>query len=193
MGSGLEDTKIHEVVSPEDGGADGSDLLASSLVRAVREVLGSGLDLIVDRYAVEKHVLCRVDDEPLGVEEGVAHLLQLGYVIGADLLTVLHGGGDLGYELAELVDASGNLVEGAGLEVLNGSGHMGDEGVDVLDASLKAVNMLSLESTNEDTVDHLGHIKDSHGNRAILICATNTCESTGHFFTAICGIEIIRT
>ena len=184
MGSGLEDAKIHEVFAPEDGGADGADLLASSLVRAGREVLGSGLDLVVDGYAVEEHVLSRVDDEPLGVEEGVTHFLKFGDIIGADLLTVLHGGGDLGYELAELVDASGNLVEGAGLEVLNGSGHMGDEGVDVLDASLKAVNVLSLESTNEDTVDHLGHIKDSHGNRAIRFSATKTGVRNGHCTTA---------
>ena len=176
MGSGLEDSHIHEVVAPEDGGGDGADLLASSLERAASDVQGSGLDLVVDGHAVEEHVLSRVDDEPLGVEEDIAHFLELVDVIGADLLTVLHGGGDLGDEMAELVNASGNLVEGSSLEVLNGVGNMTDEGVDVLDASLEVVNVLCLESTYEDTVDQLSHIKDS-GKSTIQVLLRRTANT----------------
>ena len=160
MGSSLDDAEIDELAAPKDGGADGSDLLASSLELASHEVGVSGLDVIVDGDTVEKHVLRGVDDKLLGVEEGVAHALELCDVVGADLLAVLHSGGNLGDELAELVDTSGNLAEGALLEVLHGGVHVADEWVDVLDASLKVVNMLSRECTDEDTVDQLGHIED---------------------------------
>ena len=101
-----------------------------------------------------------VDEELLGVEEGIAHALELCDIIGADLLTVLHRGGDLGDELAELVDASGNLAEGALLEVLHGGVHVADEWVDVLDASLKVVDMLGRECTDDGPVDQLGHVED---------------------------------
>ena len=161
MGSGLEDAEIHEVAAPEDGGADGADLLASSLERASSEVLGSGLNLVVDGYAVEEHVLRRVDDEPLGVAEGVAHFLKLGDIIVADFIAVLHGGGDLGDERAELIDASGNLVEGAILEVLESGFQVGNKGADILDASFNVGDAFGFECAKEDTFDHLEHILSS--------------------------------
>ena len=158
MGSGLDDAEIHEVAAPDHLSTDLSELLASGLPRASNEVLVSGLDVVVDRDTVEKHVLCRVDEELLGVEEGVAHFLELGDIVGADLLAVLHGGADSGDEVAELVNTGGNLVEGAGLEVLHGGGHVAGEGVDILDASLEAGNVLGLECTNEDSVDQLDNV-----------------------------------
>ena len=179
---------IHEVTAPEDGGADVSDLLASSLERAGNEVLVSGLDVIVDGYAVEKHVLGRVDEELLGVEEGISHVLKLSHIIGTDLITVLQGSGDLGYELAELVDASGNLMEGAILEVIHGDGDVGYEGINILDASLEAVDVLSLESANEYTVDQLSHVKDRVAMKITQKWASKvnsgTSWITGQFRTA---------
>ena len=110
-------------------------------------------------YSIEEHALHRFDHQLLGVAEGVAHLLELGGVVGADLLAVLHGRADLREELAELVDASGDAVEGAILEVLHCGGDVGDEGVDILDAGLEAVHVLDLEGADEDAVDQLGHVK----------------------------------
>ena len=53
MSSGLDDSEIDELAAPKDLGADGSDLLASSLELAGGEIASGGLDLIVDRHTVE--------------------------------------------------------------------------------------------------------------------------------------------
>ena len=105
------------------------------------------------------------------MKEGITHVLELSDVIRADLLAVFHSGAYLGDELAELVDTSGNLVEGSVLKVLHSGVHMRDEGVDVLDASLKVVNMLNLKCTNEDTVDQLDHIegRDAKGASNVVV------------------------
>ena len=79
----------------------------------------------------------------------VAHVLKLGGVGGADLPAALRGGAGLGEELSELGEASGHPVGGAVLEVLHGGGEVGAEGADILDARLKAVAVLSLESAKE--------------------------------------------
>ena len=133
-----------------------------------------------------------VDKKLLGMEEGITHVLELGDIFRADLFAVLHGGANLGYELAELVDTSSNLVEGAGFKVLHSGGDVGDEGVDILDASLKVINVLSLECTNEDTVDQLDHIKsrDSKWASYILGGASKTTWVYGHSPTAISRIEL---
>ena len=102
------------------------------------------------------HALYRIDEELLGLQEGVAHVLKLGDVVGADLLAVLHDRADPGEELSELVDASADLAGGALLKGFHCSGDVGGEGVDILDAGPEAVHVLDLESADEDAVDQLG-------------------------------------
>ena len=136
-----------------------------------------------------------VDKKLLGMEEGITHVLEFGDIVRADLLAVLHGGANLGYELAELVDTSSNLVEGAGFKVLQSGGDVGNEGVDILDASLKVINVLSLECTNEDTVDQLDHVKSRDSKRAsnilgVKFWASKTTCVSGHLPTAISRIEL---
>ena len=166
----LQDFLSHVVGAPKDRGSNGSVELASLLVLAGDEVCVGGLDVLPDRDTVEDNVVHGVNDELLGVEEGVAHGLELGDVVGADLLAVLHSGSNLGDELAELVDAGGNLVEGASLEVFDSGFHVGDERVNILDASLKAVNVLGLEGANEDTIDKLDNLKSRDSGIVIIRC-----------------------
>ena len=164
----MNDPEVNDVVAPKDGGADGSVQLTSSLVRSGSEVLVSGLNVIVDGHAVEKHDLHRVNDELLRVKEGVAHILEFCDIVGANLLAVLYSGANLGYELAELVDTCSNFFKGAILKVLHGCGYVGDEGVDIFGAILKVINVLNLESANEDTINKLNHVKIRHFKRTIF-------------------------
>ena len=129
---------------------------------ASNEVRTGGLDVVPDRDTVEKHGLCTINDELSRVEEGLAHGLELGDVVGADFLAVLQCGSNLGDELTKLINAGSNLVEGAVFEVLDSGGHVGDEWVDILDASLKAINVLFCESTDEDAINELNHLKNTH-------------------------------
>ena len=72
--------------------------------------------------------------------------------MGGDIVTALYNGGDLGVELAELVDASGHLVGGAIIEVLNGGGDVSYEGFSILDASID-ISLLKIKSSKENTVN----------------------------------------
>ena len=186
--SGLENSKFNEFFAEKDGIADGTEHLASSLVLFRIEVVVSGLDVVVDVGAVDLNHL-NTESEPHGFEEGVANVPELCDVVGADIVTALHVGYDLEVEIAEHADASVYPIVGAIVEVLHGLGDVAEEGGGILDASLKVVNMLSLKSTNEDTVDQLGHIKDS-GKSTIRFSATHACDQPGEFTTAICGIEL---
>ena len=179
----MEDAEIHEFFAEKDGIADGAEHLASSLVLFSIEVVVSGLDVVVDVGAVDLNHLF-IDFEILGVEEGVANVLELCGVFGAYLVTALHLRGDLGVEQSELVDASGHLVGGAFIEFLNGDGDVTDEGVDILDACLKVLNVLNLESSSEDTVNQLSHVRSRHSKRASHIYATITFLRAWLFITA---------
>ena len=122
------------------------------------EVLVGLLDVIVDGDTIEKHVFHGVNDEFLGVAEGIAHGLELIEVFG-NLSTVFHRGSYLRDELTKLINALGNLVEAAVLEVFDSSFHDGDEWVDVLDERFKVVNVLGFESTDDDAINELSHVK----------------------------------
>ena len=121
------------------------------------------------------------------MKEGISHVLEPCYVIRADLLAIFHSGAYLGDEFAELVDTRSNLVERAGFKVLHSGGDVGNEGVDILDASLKVINVLSLECTNEDTVDQLNHIEGRDTKRASNI------EKVNIVAIAIIGYGILIT
>ena len=96
------------------------------------------------------------------MKEGIAHFLQLCDVVAGDnLLTVLHGGGNLRNKVAKFVNSGGNLVEGAVLEVIDSGFQVSDEGIDVLDARDNVGNALSLKCTNEDTFDDIDHVDSS--------------------------------
>ena len=70
---------------------------------------------------------------------------------------VLHADADFLDEKTELVDAVSDLAEGTILKVGDSLGHVSDERVDVLDACVEVFDMLNLKSTNQETVDELGH------------------------------------
>ena len=142
------------VVVPLDGGADCTVLLASVLELAALEVVVSGQEVVVDLDAVEFHTLIiDIDFEPLGVEEGVACFLEMIDVEVFGHFALFHVDGDLGDKLAELFDASFNLVFGAILKVLHNSVHVGDEGVGIVLAILKAFDgVLGIKSAADKTV-----------------------------------------
>ena len=148
--------------APEDHGSDGSVLLASFLILASLHVLSSGLDVLVDLNTVVEDLLLSVNNQLLGVEEGLAHLLESLSIFGADLGAVLHANADFLDEKTELVDTISDLAEGAVFEVLDSLGHVNDERVDVLDASVEVLNMFNLKSTNQESVNKLGDFKRSN-------------------------------
>ena len=129
----MEDAHFHELLGEKDGIADHAVELTSCLVLFGIEVVDTGLDVVVDVVAVDLNRLF-LEFGTLGVEEGVANVLQLCDVIGADLVTALHLGGELGVEVAEFGDASAILFGGGICEVLIGGLDVSDEGVDILDA-----------------------------------------------------------
>ena len=65
-------------------------------------------------------------------------------------LALIHVDGDLGDELAELFDASLDLVVGAILKVLHNSVHVGDEGMGIVLAILD-VGVLIIKSAFDNT------------------------------------------
>ena len=168
--SSLENSEFK--VALKDGGADDAVHLASSLVLLRFEVVVSSPHIVVYLDTVNHHTLF-IDGESLWVDEGVAYVLELCDAIIANLVTALHGGGDLGVEITELEDGRGHLVGGAFLKVIHGGSDVSDEGVNILDACLKAINVLNLESSNEDTVNQLSYIRSRHhAKRATHIIAT---------------------
>ena len=188
--SGLDKSEFK--VALKNGDADGAVHLTSSLVLLRLEVVVSGRHVVVYLDAVNHHTLF-IDGESLGVDEGVAYVLELCDAIGANLVTALHGGGDLGVEITELEDGRGHLVGGAFLKVIHGGSDVSDEGVDILDACLKAINVLNLEGPNEDTVNQLSHIRSRHhAKRATHIIATQTPWIRGQFTAAICRIKLCK-
>ena len=68
-------------------------------------------------------------------------------------LALIHVDVDLGDELAELFNASLNLVLGAILKVLRDSVHVGDEGVGIVLAILEAFGVISVKSAFDNTAD----------------------------------------
>ena len=67
--------------------------------------------------------------------------------------TLTHVDVDLGDDLAELFDASLNLVVGAILKVLLNSVHVGDEGVGIVLAILEAFGVISVKSAFNNTAN----------------------------------------
>ena len=88
----MEDAHFHELLGEKDGIADDAVHLASCLVLFSVEVVDSSLDVVVDVVAVDLNRLF-LEFRIHGLEEGVANVLELCDVIGADLVTALHLGG----------------------------------------------------------------------------------------------------
>ena len=144
------------VVAEWDGGSDCAVLLASVLELSGSEVVVSGLEVVVDLDVVEFHTLIiDIDFEPLGGDESVTNFLELPDVVEFEFvyLALIHVDVDLGDELAELFNASLNLVLGAILKVLRDSVHVGDEGVGIVLAFLKAFGILSVKSAFDNTAN----------------------------------------
>ena len=173
MWSGLDDAKIHKFAAEYDWGADLAEQLTSGLELAISEIVVSGLEVVIDLMAIEKHTL-RFDFDLLGVEESVTYVLELSDVIGFDKRALLRKVSDLGDELADLVDASANLVVlamvvvmvvGAILKVLHSKVNVVDDLTGIELASLKVFDLLSLKSAFENTINEQGHVQMVHASR----------------------------
>ena len=134
-----------------DGGADSAVHISSCIVQLRIVVVVSGHHVIVDIDAIDLANLL-LDVGLLGMEEGVANVLELSDIIGAEFSTALHVGGELGEEIAELFDAFVHLLDGAIVEASRGVVDVSDEGVIILDACLKSINALNMCSS-EDTAN----------------------------------------
>mmetsp|Transcript_27714 Transcript_27714/g.37016 ORF Transcript_27714/g.37016 Transcript_27714/m.37016 type:complete len:208 (+) Transcript_27714:168-791(+) len=152
--------------APEDKSGNSAELFAGLLELGGVHVLNACLDVFEDSDAIHDHVVLSIDDELLGVLEGLTHLGQSGHILVADRNAVLHHDADLGDELAKLVDAVGDLVVGTVLEVIHGSHHVDDHRVEIENASLQRVDLLSVEGAKDEAIDELD---DLGGRHAVIL------------------------
>ena len=183
----MDDAEIHKFAAKYDRGANLAEQLTSGLELAISEIVVSGLEVVVNLMAIEKHTF-RFDFDLLGVEESVTYVLELSDVIGFDKRALLRDESDLRDELADLVDASTNLVVGAMglvvvmvvgtiLKVLHSKVNVVNDFVGIELASLEVFDLLSLKSAFENTVNQQGHVQMIHANRPTV--ASNTSWING--------------
>ena len=90
-GSLVENLSVNHIVgSIEDSSSDGSVHDSSFLVFTQLHVSTGSLDVLVALNAIHENVLLSIEDQLLGVKEGIAHLLELLDVLITDLSTILH-------------------------------------------------------------------------------------------------------
>ena len=173
-----------------DGGADSAVHISSCIPQLRFVVVVSGHHVVVDIDAIDLANLL-LDVGLLGMEEGVANVLELSDIIGAEFSTALHVGGELGEEIAELFDAFVHLVDGAIVEASRGVVDVSDEGVIILDACRKfiVINALNL-SSSEDTGNQRSRVR-SRDAISVSVIAFNTSGLWGTvFITAV--LRLVR-
>ena len=143
----------HLGLSVKDHGSSLSEMLASINPFAHSVVMETLTDILEGVDTINDKGLVGLEEDLLGMEEGLGHSLELLVIVMVNLATVVEHVTDIRDSKTELVNTLGGLLVGAVPEATHGVLEMLLDGVGVRNAVSDISHTVEVEGTDEETLD----------------------------------------